>query len=284
MTSQQKRSQVAAKYATIIGRNYYNQNLRDYCFKKHKDGNYYSDCSSSISYAYMEAGYGFGILNTAGIYQSGKLTTVKVPITAGVPDASKLRVGDMLEFAGDDASRPLKIGHVEMVHSINGTSVTLCGHGSGRPSYKNMAAYCKSRYNQISSGGWRKGVVCVRRYIQDDAAQPIPEPVKQSGWKQEADGKRFYLGNTGECVKNSWYQDSDENWYWFDGAGRMVTNTWYQYQGAWYYLGAEGAMANGLQDVDGKWYYLGKDGKMVTKPIELKLDSNGALHFDGLAD
>lgn len=76
MTAEQKRQTVCAKYAIIIGRNIYNQTLRDYCYKPYKDGKYYSDCSSSISYAYKEAEYGFGILNTAGMYTSYKLTTV----------------------------------------------------------------------------------------------------------------------------------------------------------------------------------------------------------------
>uniref|UniRef100_UPI0032611E3D hypothetical protein n=1 Tax=Clostridium sp. NkU-1 TaxID=1095009 RepID=UPI0032611E3D len=68
----------------------------------------------------------------------------------------------MLEFAGTDASRPLKIGHVEM-YCGNGI---ICGHGSGRPSYKDIVAYCKSRYASFAPGGWRKGLVCVRRYIR----------------------------------------------------------------------------------------------------------------------
>lgn len=83
-TSKQRRQNVVDKYATIIGRNFYNQNLRDYCFKKYKDGNYYSDCSSSISYSYKEADDSFGILNTAGMYNSIKLTFVDVNIKSGI--------------------------------------------------------------------------------------------------------------------------------------------------------------------------------------------------------
>ena len=277
MTANEKRQAIAKVYASIIGRNYYSQTLRDYCFKAYKDGKYYSDCSSSICYAYKEAGQSFGILNTAGIYQSDKLTTVDITIKDGVPASiSDLRVGDMLEFAGDDASRPQKIGHVEMVYSINGDKVTLCGHGSGRPSYKDMTAYCKQRYSSWASGGWRKGLVCVRRYIQDD-------PLK-SGWQQEDGGWRFYLGNTGEYVRNSWYLDEDGKWYWFRGDGLMVHDTWYQYKGAWYYLGADGAMVTGLQDINGKWYYLDADGKMATDPVTLTPDQDGALQWPGLAE
>jgi len=279
MTAELKRQAVCDKYATLIGRNIYSQNLRDYCFKKYSDGNYYSDCSSSICHSYQEAGYGFGNLNTAGIYQSGKLTTVDADIAAGIPDISRLRKGDMLEFAGSDASRPLKIGHVEM-YCGNGI---ICGHGSGRPSYKDLKAYCKSRYDSWASGGWRQGLVCVRRYIQDDVI-PVPEPVKLSGWNQEPDGWRFYLGNTGEPVRDSWYLDSDGKWYWFNAAGVMVTSTWYQYKGEWYYLGADGAMVKGLHTSGGKWYYLDQDGKMATKEVVLTPGDDGALKYPGLTE
>lgn len=278
MAVEQKRQAVCDKYATIIGRNIYSQTLRDYCFKKYTDGNYYSDCSSSICDSYKEAGYGFGSLNTAGIYQSSKLSTVDANITAGIPDMSLLRKGDMLEFAGTDSSRPLKIGHVEM-YCGNGI---ICGHGSGRPSYKDMAAYCKSRYASYAPGGWRKGLVCVRRYIQDDV-QTTPDPIKLSGWNAEPDGRRFYLGNSGEPVRNSWYLDSDGKWYWFNAAGVMVTNVWYQYNGDWYYLGADGGMVKGIKEISGKWYYLGQDGKMATKPVTLTPDQDGALQYPGLA-
>ena len=277
MTANEKRQSVTKVYSGIIGRNYYSQSLRDYCFRAYNDGKYYSDCSSSICYSYKEAGQGFGILNTAGIYQSGKLTTVDIIIKDGVPlNISDLRVGDLLEFAGTDSSRPLKIGHVEMVYSIDGDKVTLCGHGSGRPSFKDMTAYCKSRYESWAPGGWRKGLVCVRRYIQDD-------PLK-SGWQQEVDGWRFYLGDTGECVKNSWYLDNDGNWYWFNGAGVMVSDVWYQYNGGWYYLGADGAMIKGQQTIDGKWYIMDNDGRMITDPVTLTPDQDGALKWPGLTE
>lgn len=278
MTSQEKRQAVCDKYATIIGRNIYSQNLRDYCFKKYIDNNYYSDCSSSICYSYKEAGYGFGILTTAGIFQSSDLTVVAVNIINGIPDSSKLRKGDMLEFAGTDTERPLKIGHVEMYYGNN----ILCGHGSGTPSYKDLKGYCTSRYNSWAPGGWREGLVCVRRYIQDDA-DTVLEFIKLSGWKREADGWHFYLGNSGEAVKNSWYQDSDGKWYWFNAVGVMVTNTWYQHKDDWYYLGSDGAMNKGLQNIDGNWYYLDQNGRMEAEPVKLTLNENGALQYPGLA-
>lgn len=279
MTANEKRQAVIDQYAVLIGRNYYSQALRDYCYKKYKDGNYYSDCSSSICYAYAEAGQSFGILNTAGIYQSGKLITIDAEISAGIPEPSKLRPGDMLEFAGTDQSRPMKIGHVEM-YCGNGI---ICGHGSGRPSYKDLTAYCRSRYSQWAPGGWRKGLVCVRRYIRDDAAAPEPEKPKKSGWFQEEGGWKYYLGNSGEPVRNAWYQDQDGKWYWFDGSGLMVSNKWYFYEGSWYYLGADGAMVKGLQTISGEWYYLDEEGRMATDPVTLTPDQNGALKYPGLA-
>lgn len=172
MTANEKRAAVAAKYKMILGRNYYSQAKRDYCFKKHSDGKYYSDCSSSISYCYKEAGFSFGILNTVGMYQSKKMTEVPVIIKNGqIQNPEVLRIGDMLLFAGSDSGRAYAgyVGHVEMVYEISGSNVTLCGHGSGRPSTKKMTTYCKSRYNSKSSTKLgHKGLIKVVRFIQDD--------------------------------------------------------------------------------------------------------------------
>lgn len=105
------------------------------------------------------------------------------------------------------------------------------------------------------------------------------EEVLPSGWKQ-IDGRwSFYLGNTGEPVKNDWYRDGD-TWYWFDGAGFMVQNSWYEYQGSWYYLTADGSMARGLLEMEGKWYYMDEEGKMATRPITLIPGPDGALKIE----
>jgi peptidoglycan L-alanyl-D-glutamate endopeptidase CwlK len=109
---------------------------------------------------------------------------------------------------------------------------------------------------------------------------------KKSGWKQEDNGWRFYLGDTGECVRNNWYHDIEKDiWYWFDGAGIMVTNTWYQHNGGWYYLNADGVMLKGtLIAESGKVYCLDSDGKMIAEPVTLTPDQNGALQYPGLAE
>lgn len=46
---------------------------------------------------------------------------------------------------------------------ITEDNITICGHGSGRPSTKNMKTYLSQRYSQYASNGKHKGVVCVRR-------------------------------------------------------------------------------------------------------------------------
>ena len=103
-------------YTTILGRNYYSQNLRQYVFKPYQ-GRFYSDCSSSGCACYAKAGHDVGLLNTAGIYNSSKFENVPVIIKDGIiqnPDV--LKVGDALLFVGNDPSRPLQIGHVEFVY------------------------------------------------------------------------------------------------------------------------------------------------------------------------
>ena len=172
MTAAEKRKAVRDKYKTIIGRNLYSQNLRDFCYKKYKDGKYYSDCSSSICYAYEEAGLGFGILNTVGMYTSKKLVDVDVRISKGIiQNPEVLRIGDMLLFAGTDVSRSPwgYVGHVEMVGEISGAVDQLYGHGSGNPKRHEMNAYCRSRYaSKTSTALGNKGLIRVRRFIVDD--------------------------------------------------------------------------------------------------------------------
>lgn len=179
MTADEKRLSVIKTYDIILGRNYYSQAKRNYCFTKYTDGKYYSDCSSSVSHCYQKAGYSFGILNTVGMYQSKKLTDVPVQIKNGqIQNPEVLRIGDMLLFAGSDSSRAYAgyVGHVEMVYAINGNTVTLCGHGSGRPKTKNMVTYCANRYNtKADTKIGNRGLIRVRRFIQDDTVQQVPE-------------------------------------------------------------------------------------------------------------
>ena len=116
-----------AKYSTILGRNYYSQTKRKYCYKKYSDGLYYSDCSSSQMLTFSEIGMDMPSYNTVEIFESKKFEKILVTIENGhIKNIELLRVGDQLLFAGADPSRPLRIGHVEGVYAIaDGTSDTV---------------------------------------------------------------------------------------------------------------------------------------------------------------
>ena len=193
MTATEKRAAVVKKYGEILGRNKYSQPRRDYCYKKYKDGKYYSDCSSSISYAYKEAGFSFGLLNTVGMYQSKKMTDVPVTIKNGIIQNPEILLpGDMLLFAGTDSSRAYAgyVGHVEMVAKISGKTVTIYGHGSGTPRSTEMNAYCKSRYaKKTNTKLGHRGLIRVRRFIQDAPEAVVKNPtVTVSGPKVKITG------------------------------------------------------------------------------------------------
>lgn len=183
MTSKEKRQKVVDIYKTCIGRNIYSQDIskRECAFTPYKDGKYYSDCSSSIRLAYKKANIGLSNVggNTVGMYSSNKGVEIECAIKNGIPtDIDALRVGDILLFAGSDSLRKASeyVGHVEMVYSIKNGKVTLCGHGSGNPSFKDMVDYCKKRQNFLTSTPrGNKGLICVKRFINDDIEIPEPE-------------------------------------------------------------------------------------------------------------
>ena len=136
------------------------------------------------------------------------------------------------------------------------------------------------------------GKICPKWWVEHPAAweqfkadvAAAMTPLK-SGWYQEDGGWRFYLGDTGQCVRNAWYQNAGK-WYWFRGDGLMVHDTWYRYDDGsglhWYYLGADGAMVKGQQTIDGKWYIMDAEGRMITDPVTLTPDQDGALQYPGL--
>ena len=242
MTAEEKRLRVRDKYREILGRNRYSQAKRDYCYKRASDGCYYSDCSSSISYAYKEAGYGFGILNTVGMYESKKLKRVDVTIKKGVPqEVDRLRVGDMLLFAGNDSSRATSeyVGHVEMVYDIQGDKVTLCGHGSGNPSLKDLVTYCKKRQSMsATTKRGNRGLIKVVRFIQDDDTPPSPTgffKVKSGMWYVRTEPNKnsrqgMIVNNTSSVIylgeeKDGWYKVSVNGFIgWISKkAGELVT-------------------------------------------------------------
>ena len=115
-----QRQQMHDLYKTILGRNIYSQSLRLYCYTKY-NGKYYSDCSSSICKTAEKVGVpNVGTLNTAGMHNNWKKVTDVVIKNGIIQNPEVLKVGDALMFKGSDPSRPLQIGHTEMVYEING--------------------------------------------------------------------------------------------------------------------------------------------------------------------
>ena len=195
-TTQERRIKVRDTYRIILGRNKYSQELRNYCYTQYKDGKYYSDCSSSVSFAYKMAGEGFGILNTVGMWASTKLTDVPVIIENGIiKNPEILCVGDMLLFAGTNPARKNYeyVGHVEMVGEIkdDGTYI-LYGHGGGNPKKQEMNACCKARYAKKTSKTslGHTGLIRVKRFICDDSIDNTLE----TSWN-------LSYGDRGEDVK-----------------------------------------------------------------------------------
>lgn len=118
--TEEQRQQMHDLYKSILGRNIYSQSLRLYCYTKY-NGKYYSDCSSSICKTAEKVGVpDVGSLNTTGMHKNWKKVTDVVIKNGIIQNPEVLKVGDALMFKGSDPSRPLGIGHTEMVYEING--------------------------------------------------------------------------------------------------------------------------------------------------------------------
>lgn len=63
---------------------------------------------------------------------------------------------------------------------ITEKSITICGHGSGFPSLKNMDAYLSNRYKLIADNDKHKGLIAVRRLkgITDEERQRFHDAYK----------------------------------------------------------------------------------------------------------
>ena len=128
------------------------------------------------------------------------------------------------------------------------------------------------------------GGVCQKSYAKNYSkilgyGLPDWSLVHKSGWYQEDGGWRFYLGDTGEPVRNNWYKDGDD-WYWFDGAGMMVYDVWKTGKdGRWYYLGTDGKMLTDTWLLLSKELYrLNEDGSLFEGTMTLQTDSRGTLN------
>jgi len=195
-------------YSTLLGRNVYNQNRRQYVYTPYTNGVYYSDCSSSLCATFIKMGINIGLYNTAGMYRNGEQVDVKIENGHIVDGFENLREGDCLLFRGypyENNDRHLGIGHVEGIYELgkDEASTKICGHGSGNPSLKVMSTYLKQRESSMLSNGKTKGLVSVVRFIKDkgntldkgEVVYPteyinngVVSPVKTNGLKSCMDG------------------------------------------------------------------------------------------------
>ena len=112
-----KRQRFHDLYASILGRNTYSQDRRQYVYTALK-GRYYSDCSSSGCATYQRCGAEIPLLSTAGMIGSDLFTDVPVDIVDGhIMQPERLLPGDALLFAGN-INRPSLdyVGHVGYIY------------------------------------------------------------------------------------------------------------------------------------------------------------------------
>lgn len=129
--STEQAKKFAGFYNQLIGRNIYNQNLREYVYTPYSNGKYYSDCSSSGDATYKLCGRNVGWINTESMHYDGAKVSVKIVNGhIAADDLTKLQIGDALLFRGN-ASRVLNIGHVEYIYDIGQTSNIIGKYSKG---------------------------------------------------------------------------------------------------------------------------------------------------------
>ncbi|SEU08337.1 N-acetylmuramoyl-L-alanine amidase [Lacrimispora sphenoides] len=138
------------------------------------------------------------------------------------------------------------------------------------------------------------GKICPNPYVYNHTKHTwsafksalVAEPIKKSGWLLEDEHWRFYLGDTGNCVKNNWYRwtsktDGNDYWSFFLGDnGFAVQGDWYKHNESWYYFDSNCAMlANQWFEYEGKWYYFCNSGEMVTNAYVKSKSKNDVYYF-----
>ncbi len=122
-----------------------------------------------------------------------------------------------------------------------------------------------------------------------EAAEEIG-PYYVGSWKQEADGRWYYLNGDGSYPAAKW-EEIDETWYYFDDQGYMVTGWVVSGDGTRYWTDESGAMAHDTtMAIDGIEYIFGEDGACQIKykePVAIPAEEEKSeLHHavDAIAD
>ena len=200
-----KRELFKALYGSILGRNVYDQDRRQYVYTPYR-GRYYSDCSSSGCATYQRCGCEISLLNTAAMLNSDLFEDVECGIKDGhIQHPEMLKVGDALLFAGNIKRPSLSyVGHVEYIYDVP----ILLGSGWDR-----------------SGGDWQ--------YLEEG------EPVRDA-WKY-IDSRWYVFDGSGRMISSQWHRDGD-TYYYVGEDGGMLADQWLQYSNAWYYLASDGHM------------------------------------------
>ena len=107
-------------------------------------------------------------------------------------------------------------------------------------------------------------------------------PAYAGTWKYVNDQWKYQRG-TNKFAYNEWIKDNGK--YYYIGNDGIMKTGWQQINGVWYYLnpvsdGTRGAMMTGYQTIDGKTYYFDDSGAMWanrTAPNGRYLDASGAM-------
>ena len=167
------------------------------------------------------------------------------------------------------------MGRVLDIYTRNGVKYYLCGEGNTSANLNDRnGGQVKLKERKFYDTSTIKGYC----YIDYDVVEEKP---KKSGWYQEDGGWRFYLGDTGNYIKDDWYLDANGKWAWFAGNGLAITNNWYQYKNLWYYFGSDCYMLSSQWlEYKGNQYYLTADGSMATNAyVQSKDPSKSNLYY-----
>lgn len=115
-------------------------------------------------------------------------------------------------------------------------------------------------------------------YIDYDSVTPEID-IPKSGWVQEGDGWRFYLGNVNQPIRNDWYWDG-KGWCFFDDAGFAVHDNWYKYKTQWYYFGSDCyALKSTWLCYKDKHYYIDSNNVMAASCYVKSKDPLSQLYY-----
>ena len=242
-----KRDNFRALYGSILGRNSYNQDLRQFCYTPYR-GRYYSDCSSSGCATYQRIGCEIPLLNTAAMLGSDLFTDVPVRIRDGhIENPEVLQVGDALLYAGN-LNRPSLsyVGHVEYIYDMP----IMRGSGWSH-----------------EGGDWQ--------YLEDG------EPVRDE-WRY-IDGRWYVFDAAGRMIRDSWHLDGDV-YYYLGHDGGMLSGQWFDYRGDWYYLDADGRMVTDAYVHHNRgWCYINEYGQWDDQ-YRRELPKGPGIHVVGEQD